>query len=74
MLDILVYSACELEKDNPRVDGEYPQLSMTIHTCLLICGYIHTIRNNSKILDAVQKDCCYFGISQNGLQSVLWVS
>ena len=44
------------------------------HTCLLISGYILTIRNNSKILEAVQKDCCYFSISQNSSQSVLWVS
>ena len=38
------------------------------HTYLLMCGCILTIRNNSKILDAVQKDCCYFGISQNSSQ------
>ena len=75
MLGILAHSACGFEKDDPRVDGEYSQRSMTCsHTCLLMSVYILTIRNNSKILDAVQKDCCYFSVSENSSQSVLWVS
>jgi len=75
VLGILVHSACGLEKDDPRVDGEYPHAMIhDCSACLLMRGYILTVRNNSKVLDAVQKDCCYFGVPQNNSQSVLRVS
>ena len=57
MLGVLVHSPCGLGKVDARVDGEYPLWFMACsRTCLLMSGYILTVRNNSKILDAVQ--CC----------------